>query len=322
MHLRTGTSASFPNDGFSNKANAGFDLPRGPRAPTQNTLIPDARNDENLAVGQTHLAFIRFHNRVVDKLAADGVPAAELFAAARGLVVRHYQWMLRTDFLPRITDKPSSRASSTTAAVVRADPAPSDAPTMPVEFSVAAYRLGHSMVRAAYEWNGVFEDGGGTLEFLFTFSGDERRPRRRQPACRRTGSPTAAASTPSRRRGRTCSRVGTAAATGTSPGASTPGSPTRWPTSRPDRRRGRPDGRAPQPGLPQPDPRPDAPARDRPADGGPHAFQGPDHQDPDHGADPRTATARAPTWRPQRRPARRPREGHARCGSTSCARPS
>ena len=37
-------------------------------------MIPDHRNDENLAVGQTHLAFIRFHNRVVKELAS--VPEA------------------------------------------------------------------------------------------------------------------------------------------------------------------------------------------------------------------------------------------------------
>ena len=42
---------------------------------------------------------------------------------------------------------------------------------MPVEFSVAAFRLGHSMIRREYEWNKVFQDGGGTLKLLFTFSG-------------------------------------------------------------------------------------------------------------------------------------------------------
>jgi len=43
-------------------------------------------------------------------------------------------------------------------------------PTMPVEFSVAAFRLGHSMVRAAYSWNKIFDDGTGTLDLLFEFS--------------------------------------------------------------------------------------------------------------------------------------------------------
>ena len=44
-------------------------------------------------------------------------------------------------------------------------------PTMPIEFSVASFRLGHAMVRAKYNWNAVFDDGFGTLELLFDFSG-------------------------------------------------------------------------------------------------------------------------------------------------------
>jgi len=42
---------------------------------------------------------------------------------------------------------------------------------MPIEFSIAAYRLGHSMVRAAYNWNKNFDDGAGTLDLLFQFTG-------------------------------------------------------------------------------------------------------------------------------------------------------
>ena len=32
---------------------------------------------------------------------------------------------------------------------------------MPIEFSVAAFRLGHSMIREAYNWNAEFDDGAG-----------------------------------------------------------------------------------------------------------------------------------------------------------------
>ena len=46
-----------------------------------------------------------------------------------------------------------------------------DRPTMPIEFSVAAFRLGHSMVRAAYNWNRIFAGDGGSLRLLFIFSG-------------------------------------------------------------------------------------------------------------------------------------------------------
>jgi hypothetical protein len=155
-----------PKPGVKNR----FDLPR--EAGRRHALIPDHRNDENLAVAQTHLAFIKFHNRVVDRLQADGVPADRLFRRARAMVVRHYQWMLRTDFLPRIV-RPAivDDVFGNGRKIVEPNPPAGAAATMPVEFSVACYRLGHSMVRAAYDWNRVFDDGGGTLGFLFDFSG-------------------------------------------------------------------------------------------------------------------------------------------------------
>jgi hypothetical protein len=176
VRLKTGTTvASFPDDGIADQPQPGFDLPR---RPNRTALIPDARNDENLAVAQTHLAFIRFHNRVADKLAADGVAPANLFAAARETVVRHYQWMLRTDFLPRITNRAQlNGVFANGRRIVEPNPVPGDPPTMPVEFSVGAYRLGHSMVRAAYDWNRVFDDGAGTLDLLFVFSGTSGDPR-------------------------------------------------------------------------------------------------------------------------------------------------
>jgi hypothetical protein len=151
-------------------AKQGFDLPRGAGAAQRKAIIPDPRNDENLAVAQTHLAFIRFHNRVVDTLPAS-VPPAQRFAKARDKVVRHYQWMLRTDFLPRICAPSVVNdvfAGGRKAFEVGATP--TDVPTMPIEFSVAAFRLGHSMIRRAYNWNRIFDNGTGTLDFLFRFS--------------------------------------------------------------------------------------------------------------------------------------------------------
>jgi hypothetical protein len=158
----------------------GFDLPRkGPATaePLEARMaqIPDARNDENLAIGQTHLAFMRFHNRVCDRLAGAGTPSAMLFEKAREMVVKHYQWMLRSDFLPRIVDPAIVDDVFTNGRKVF-EVGAIGTPTMPIEFSVAAYRLGHSMIRDLYNWNAVFSAGGGigdfgTLENLFRFSG-------------------------------------------------------------------------------------------------------------------------------------------------------
>ncbi|MEV1076847.1 heme peroxidase family protein [Streptomyces sp. NPDC050211] len=186
-HLKMGTTLGVPFPPELPPANTdqkGFDLPRagetagGTRADQRAPLIPDGRNDENLAVGQLHLAFIRFHNRVLDRLAERGVPEKRAFRMARETVVKHYQWILRTDFLPRIVDPEIVERVFTRGRrhfEVPGRSRPGDLPTMPIEFSVAAYRLGHSMVRTAYQWNSVFRAGGpggiATLGLLFRFSG-------------------------------------------------------------------------------------------------------------------------------------------------------
>ncbi|GAA3918022.1 myeloperoxidase [Amorphoplanes auranticolor] len=186
LKLRVGITAAIGTGGTNVNLN-GYDLPRvtqgSTKAERQRALIPDLRNDENLIVAQTHLAFIRFHNRVVDQLADQGVPSAILFERARETVVRHYQWMLRTDFLPRIVDREIVEDVFTTGRRFFEVPGDGrtnghqryakagDTPTMPIEFSVAAYRLGHSMVRAAYDWNRIFSGTRGSLRLLFTFSG-------------------------------------------------------------------------------------------------------------------------------------------------------
>ena len=59
-------------------------------------IIGDSRNDENLAVAQTHLAFIKFHNTVVDQLVEkDSTLQGEaLFEKARRQVVFSYQTLV------------------------------------------------------------------------------------------------------------------------------------------------------------------------------------------------------------------------------------
>ena len=155
-------------------ARQGFDLPRGAGrtvAAKRKAIIPDPRNDENLAVAQTHLAFMRFHNRVLDTLPSS-VPQNQRFARARELVTKHYQWMLRTDYLPRICAPGIvNDVFSGGRKIFEAGATPTDVPTMPIEFSVAAFRLGHSMIRETYNWNRVFDDGLGDLFLLFEFSG-------------------------------------------------------------------------------------------------------------------------------------------------------
>jgi hypothetical protein len=169
IHLKMGKTVAA--DGIA--AKDGVDLPRGAgntAAAKRRAIIPDPRNDENLAVAQTHLAFIRFHNRVADTLPAS-VPAGQRFERARRKVTKHYQWMLRTDYLPRIcaAGVVNNVFNSGRKAFEVGVPL-TDVPTMPIEFSVAAFRLGHSMIRRTYDWNRIFFGNQGTLFFLFTFS--------------------------------------------------------------------------------------------------------------------------------------------------------
>lgn len=147
------------------------DLPRNPQGFAQ---AGDHRNDENLLVAQTHLAFLKFHNKVVDVLAGQPSPPPDLFFEARRIVTWHYQWIVLHDFLERITERGLvDRILREGRKFYRFK----RTPFMPVEFSAAAYRLGHSMVREVYSHNRIFtppatpETVPATLELLFSFTG-------------------------------------------------------------------------------------------------------------------------------------------------------
>jgi hypothetical protein len=128
-----------------------------PRGPNGRALIGDPRNDENRIVAQLHAIFLRFHNQVADHLARQGKIT---FDDVRNQVRWHYQWMLVTDFLPRVVNDDTYQH-------VFADchhPSPGlprlrngSLKRMPVEFSVAAFRFGHSMIRPEYRLNTTVE---------------------------------------------------------------------------------------------------------------------------------------------------------------------
>lgn len=136
--------------------------------PRQNVqaIIGDGRNDENLIVGQTHLLFLKFHN----KLVADNPGMG--FDGIRRMAVERYQAIVLTDFLPRVIDEAVLNDVIQNGRQFYTEDKKG---CMPVEFSVAAYRMGHSMVRPSYEWNRIFSTGGtrdiATLKDIFEFSG-------------------------------------------------------------------------------------------------------------------------------------------------------
>lgn len=137
------------------------DLPRDAQGLA---LIGDPRNDENTAVSQLQLAFLKLHNAVLDQVQT--APQLKLagesdFTAARRLTRWLYQWSVVHDFLPRVVGQDvvddvfrrhgnvpvRTKVFDWRARVF-----------MPVEFSVAAYRFGHSMVRASYPLNSAKPD--------------------------------------------------------------------------------------------------------------------------------------------------------------------
>lgn len=130
-----------------------FDLPRNDEG---RALTGDPRNDENLILAQLHLLFIHFHNKVVDVLRGDddAPTGPALFRAARRAVRWHYQWMVLRDLLPRVVgDTTMQQALETGERHGRRCLHWQDEPFIPVEFSAAAYRFGHSMVRPTYRMN-------------------------------------------------------------------------------------------------------------------------------------------------------------------------
>ena len=149
------------------------DLPRfaDPNDPNgaKRALIGDKRNDENVIVAQLHAAMLQFHNKLVDDPANKNATFQEIQQQVRW----HYQWIVVNDFLVTICGEdvvndilPHRRKNLPIwqnpprfqLYKWRTDP------FMPIEFSAAAYRFGHSMVRPIYRLNTRLNGGDDPLK--------------------------------------------------------------------------------------------------------------------------------------------------------------
>ncbi|MCP3138019.1 peroxidase family protein [Pyxidicoccus xibeiensis] len=127
-----------------------------PRNSQLRALIGDPRNDENVIVSQLHVAFLKFHNAVVDHvISKGGVPRGEVFAEAQRIVRWHYQWMVVNEFLPHIVGESLVKDLMKDDCHNRCYRWRHE-PFIPVEFAVAAYRFGHSQVKGGYQANTTF----------------------------------------------------------------------------------------------------------------------------------------------------------------------
>jgi Animal haem peroxidase len=153
-----------------------FDLPRDPN---NTAILGDSRNDEHVILAQLHTAFLRFHNAVVDHLRKQPALAAQskeqIFKLAQRQVRWHYQWIILHEFLPlTIGQARVAEILSKGPRFYQVDEGDdgrrarrSKDPLLPIEFSVAAYRFGHSQIRPSYRLN--FGPTGGSPVFAFLF---------------------------------------------------------------------------------------------------------------------------------------------------------
>ncbi|WP_420628413.1 peroxidase family protein [Candidatus Leptofilum sp.] len=149
---------------YENEDGNHFDLPRGKRVNAEGNIsypaiIADARNDENVMISQLQTAFIKFYNAIYDTLPGTN---PEGYIQARQLASWAYQHVVIHDYLKNVCDPNIVEDTLLNgprfigASVGRAGS------FMPLEFSVAAFRFGHSMIRSSYELNNLT----GNLELL------------------------------------------------------------------------------------------------------------------------------------------------------------
>lgn len=132
------------------------DLPRDPQG---SALIADPRNDMSIMISQLHLCFLKFHNAIVRKLQAQKF-AGDIFEEAQRISRWHYQWIIVHDYLKRLVGdeilyhkiEPAGKTPKQLRLAYLKDLSISQ---LPLEFTGAIYRMGHSMIRASYYLNEI-----------------------------------------------------------------------------------------------------------------------------------------------------------------------
>lgn len=122
-------------------------------------LIPDGRNDDHALISQLTTLFLRSHNRIADTILARSAAGLsefkthQVFERARSANVHIYRTIIWNDYLRRILDSevfaryaPRDGTVGNTMTFVTS----ADVMRMSVEFSHAAFRFGHAMVKPAY----------------------------------------------------------------------------------------------------------------------------------------------------------------------------
>lgn len=108
-------------------------------------LVGDPRNDETILLAQLHLAFLLFHNARLTEVGC--------FEKARELTRWHYQYMVVNDWLVRLVGADLVQDIFSGCGRPNLQLFRDASSFIPLEFALAAYRAGHSMVRTDYHLN-------------------------------------------------------------------------------------------------------------------------------------------------------------------------
>lgn len=109
-------------------------------------VLADDRSAANLILRQMTAVFGRLHNFAVEQFREEISDPTELFQTARRQIQRQFQWLVCEDYLRSILDP----AVYKRIFIDRKPQIEWETFSIPVEFSVAAMRFGHAMVRPNY----------------------------------------------------------------------------------------------------------------------------------------------------------------------------
>jgi hypothetical protein len=131
-----------------------------PRKSDGTAIIGDPRNEENLIVANLHLLFLKFYNKIFEDIKSKNpqMLLPQLIVESKKIFLWHYQYIVVTQFLKDITGKYYSRLfdEKTNKPIIHESIKKLGA-KIPIEFSGAIYRFGHSIVRDGYYLNEQFD---------------------------------------------------------------------------------------------------------------------------------------------------------------------
>lgn len=150
----------FRIDYINTKTKKNKKIASAPRYKTQNKVLGDIRNGEHIIISQLFIAFYKFHNKLVDKhrvtlkkvepkIKEENIKN-RAFEKAKKELTWHYQWLVVNDYLPRFVKKSViNKILKNKGSIYNYK----DTRFLPLEFSAAIFRFGHSMVKGAYRFS-------------------------------------------------------------------------------------------------------------------------------------------------------------------------